>query len=99
MAVELHEAHRQAVRVGIVLLVVGHALRAQLARPVLKRRAAFDVRADVEERRARRRVRIRGRSAGLNAELIAAAAIALGLAASATGSLARAAEAAAIELK
>src|SRR6185436_6829662 len=62
-----------AVRVGVVLLIVGHALRAQLARPVLKRWAAFDVRTDVEEGGARRRVRIARRASRLDAELVAAA--------------------------
>jgi len=73
MAVELHEAHRQAMRIGIVFLVVGHALCAQLAGPVPERQAARNVGADVEERGARRRVRIDGRLARLDTELVAAA--------------------------
>ena len=55
MSVQLHVAHRQAMRVGIVLLVCGHALLAQLPRPRPKRQSAFDVAADIEKRGERRR--------------------------------------------
>jgi len=66
MAVQLHEAHRQAMRVRVVLLIVLHALRAQVLGPRLIRRAARNVRADVEEGRARGRVRSAGGFAGVS---------------------------------
>ena len=46
MIVKLHEAHRQAMRVGIILAVVGDALLMQFRSPGRKRQAIFERRPD-----------------------------------------------------
>ncbi len=55
MRVELHDPHRQAVRVGIVLAVVCHPLLHEIRRPGLVGRPVWEVRANIAEHRSRRR--------------------------------------------
>src|SRR5665213_137619 len=54
MNVELHQAHRQAVRVGIVSRVRCLPLLVEVARPRLEREAVLEPGADFRERRLRR---------------------------------------------
>ena len=49
VVVQLHQAHRQAVRVGVVLAVLVHPLLAELGRPRLQRQRFLHAPADVPE--------------------------------------------------
>ena len=61
MQVELHQSHGQAVRIGIVLVVLSSSLGEQFRGPRLPRPTILEVCADVEERRQRRTIRCRRR--------------------------------------
>src|SRR6185369_2261167 len=63
--VELHQPHRQTVRIGVVLRVLLLALLIQLARPRPEGQAILEAGADLRERRLRRLPRWRhGRPSG-----------------------------------
>ncbi len=49
MRVQLHQADRQTVGVGIILVVLRDALAPELRRPRLKRQTILERRADIEE--------------------------------------------------